>query len=102
VKVLAEPLGGRVADLLEEQVQHEVVDAPVFLDLLKTEKAGLCSVLGERACDALRVLEVERVNTQGGKNVCNTVWKPCQSVTRPAAIAVAFFLCRTNAFARTG
>lgn len=60
-------LGDGAVEVLQEEVEDVVVDAPVLLDLLEAEQAQLGAVLGDALRHARVAADAEGVDAQGGE-----------------------------------
>jgi hypothetical protein len=60
-------LCNRYVEILEEEIQHIIVDPPVLLDLLKAEETHLSAVLSDAAGHVLVSFDADGVNTESSK-----------------------------------
>lgn len=73
VAVAPEAPRDRLVEILEEEVEDGIVDAPELLYLFQAQQTYLCSVFGKSPAYTIGGLDVDGVDAQGGKQTGDEV-----------------------------
>lgn len=68
-----EAVGDGGVEVLQEEVEDVVVDAPVFLDLLQAEEAHLGAVFGDAPGEVCAAADADGVDAECGEETCDSV-----------------------------